>query len=88
LTDRTNWPAGSLNRLLGGILRVVHGGVALGVGVLADAGAGEVGALLAGRLDPGADDGTDAGSEHPAAASAAAERSSAGIPRSLHIPSA
>jgi hypothetical protein len=62
--------------------------MALGVGVLDDAGVGEAGDPLVGTVDPGADGGAEAGPEHPAALSATADRSSAGIPPSLRIQSA
>lgn len=85
MTERTNWPAGSLNRVLAGTVGVGGGRVALGVAVLAEAGAGEVGEPLTGAVELGADDGAEVRPEHAVAVSTAAVQSTAGIPLSPRI---
>ncbi|GAB2651422.1 hypothetical protein [Kribbella swartbergensis] len=90
MTERTSWAAGSLYRVLAGILGVGDDCVALGAGGLADVGVGVgVGeAAPAETVEAGADDGAEAESEHPAAVSAVAERSRTGIALCLRIQSA
>jgi hypothetical protein len=72
-----------LNCLPAGILGEVRG--TLGAGVLAEVGAGELETLVAGTVDPGAEDGAEPGLEQPTAVSVAAVRSIAAIPPALPI---